>query len=91
MTDKEDMSSLTANNQSNLTAPVLLESYIESEEELLEVLLESHTNLEEGLPGVLPEKNTESEAGEPNNLIIICEKEKRAAKVSSKAPHRMVH
>ena len=56
MTDEEDMSSLTANDQSNLTAPVLLESHTESEEGLPEVLLESHTESEEGLPGVICEK-----------------------------------
>ena len=71
--------------------PVLLDIHTESEEGLLEVLLECHTESEEGLPGVLPEKNTESEAGEQNSLIAICEHEKRAAKVSSKAPDQMVH
>ena len=43
-----------------------------------------------GLPGVLSESNTESEEGRPDNPIVICEKEKCAAKVSNKAPHRMV-
>ena len=35
MTDKEDMSPPTANDQYNLTAPVLAESHTESEEGLL--------------------------------------------------------
>ena len=48
MTDEEDMSSLTADNQLNLTASVLAESHTESEEELPRSHAESE--LEEGLP-----------------------------------------
>ena len=48
MTDEEDMSSLTADNQLNLTASVLAASHTESEEELPRSHTESE--LEEGLP-----------------------------------------
>ena len=79
MIDKGDMSPPTANDQSNLTAPVLAESHTESEES------------EEGLPDNNIVSVAESAEGLPSNKIVLKEKEKRAAKVSSAAPHRIVH
>ena len=68
------MSSLTADNQLNLTASVLAASHTESEEELPRSHTESE--LEEGLPSI---------------NVRSGENQKRAAKVSSTAPHRVVH